>query len=172
MISDNCLYANRKVLVKPIGENLLPSAQSGRLCGETATVHHVARHQTRGLRFHDLRQSYTTWLVDDGVPPNMVRRVMGHERSSTTLDDYRFKLLRLKHSRPITRCRHTMSGEEVSWPDQLVAEVGMPARRAASSSTAVAISRPSMRPSVTSSCSILTSMSGSTTCKAASQVDQ
>jgi hypothetical protein len=26
--------------------------------------------------------------VDDGVPPNMVQRVMGHERSSTTLDLY------------------------------------------------------------------------------------
>jgi hypothetical protein len=25
---------------------------------------------------------------DDGVPPNMVQRVMGHERSSTTLDLY------------------------------------------------------------------------------------
>jgi integrase len=27
-------------------------------------------------------------LVDDGVPVNMVQRVMGHERSSTTLDLY------------------------------------------------------------------------------------
>jgi integrase len=35
------------------------------------------------LRFHDLRHSYATWL--DGVPVNMVQRVMGHERSSTTL---------------------------------------------------------------------------------------
>ena len=32
--------------------------------------------------------SCATWLVDDGVPPNMVQRVMGHERSSTTLDLY------------------------------------------------------------------------------------
>lgn len=55
---------------------------------ETAAVHHVARHQTGGLRFHDLRHSYATWLVDDGVPPNMVQRVLGHERASTTLDLY------------------------------------------------------------------------------------
>jgi integrase len=41
------------------------------------------------LRFHDLRHSYATWLVDDGVPVNMVQKVMGHERSSTTLDDRR-----------------------------------------------------------------------------------
>ena len=43
----------------------------------------VATHQAGGLRFHDLRHSYATWLVDDGVPPNMVQRVLGHERSST-----------------------------------------------------------------------------------------
>jgi integrase len=51
-------------------------------------VKHVAREHDGGLRFHDLRHSYATWLVDDGVPPNMVQRVMGHERSSTTLDLY------------------------------------------------------------------------------------
>lgn len=55
---------------------------------EAAAVQHVARHQSGGLRFHDLRHSYATWLVDDGVPPNMVQRVMGHERASTTLDLY------------------------------------------------------------------------------------
>jgi integrase len=48
----------------------------------------VARSQAGGLRFHDLRHSYATWLVDDGVPPNMVQRVLGHERASTTLDLY------------------------------------------------------------------------------------
>lgn len=55
---------------------------------EPAAVRHVARHQAGGLRFHDLRHSYATWLVDDGVPPNMVQRVMGHERATTTLDLY------------------------------------------------------------------------------------
>ncbi|MBV9013742.1 MAG: hypothetical protein JO272_17175 [Pseudonocardiales bacterium] len=35
-----------------------------------------------------LPQPAMTWLVDDGVPVNMVQRVMGHERSSTTLDLY------------------------------------------------------------------------------------
>ena len=44
------------------------------------------RHHNTGQA--DLRHSYATWLVDDGVPPNMVQRVMGHERSSTTLDLY------------------------------------------------------------------------------------
>ncbi len=55
---------------------------------EPAAVHHVVRNQAGGLRFHDLRHSYATWLVDDGVPVNMVQRVLGHERSSTTLDLY------------------------------------------------------------------------------------
>ena len=51
-------------------------------------MQHVARHRSGGLRLHDLRHSYATWLVDDGVPPNMVQRVMGQERASTTLDLY------------------------------------------------------------------------------------
>lgn len=55
---------------------------------EPGAVNHVARNQAGGLRFHDLRHSYATWLVDDGVPPNMVQRVLGHEHASTTLDLY------------------------------------------------------------------------------------
>jgi integrase len=51
-------------------------------------VMEVARNQSGGMRFHDLRHSYATWLVDDGVPINMVQRVLGHEKSSTTLDIY------------------------------------------------------------------------------------
>lgn len=56
--------------------------------GEREAVLHIAKLCAGGLRFHDLRHSYATWLVDDGVPVNMVQRVMGHERSSTTLDLY------------------------------------------------------------------------------------
>ena len=59
-----------------------------RYASEEAAVAQVARRQFGGLRYHDLRHSYATWLVDDGVPPNMVQRVMGHERASTTLDLY------------------------------------------------------------------------------------
>jgi integrase len=60
---------------------------TGRQRTHAQAVQHVARHQAGGLRFHDLRQSYATWLVDDGVPPNMVQRVMGHERSATNPED-------------------------------------------------------------------------------------
>jgi integrase len=55
---------------------------------ERDAVAHVAEHAHGGLRFHDLRHSYATWLVSDGVPVNIVRKVMGHERTSTTLDRY------------------------------------------------------------------------------------
>lgn len=48
----------------------------------------VSRMAQSGLRFHDLRHSYATWLVSDGVPLNNISRVMGHEQISTTLDQY------------------------------------------------------------------------------------
>ncbi|MEV0682153.1 site-specific integrase [Actinosynnema sp. NPDC050436] len=51
-------------------------------------VAHIAKHAADGMTFHDLRHSYATWLVDDGVPVNMAQRVLGHEprrrRSSST----------------------------------------------------------------------------------------
>jgi len=34
---------------------------------ESEAVQHVARNQHGGLRFHDLRHSYGTWLADDGI---------------------------------------------------------------------------------------------------------
>src|SRR3954451_3381511 len=55
---------------------------------ERAAVALVARSAHGGLRFHDLRHSYATWLVSDGVPINDVQRVMGHEQASTTLNMY------------------------------------------------------------------------------------
>jgi hypothetical protein len=40
------------------------------------------------LRFHDLRHSYATWLISQGVPINDVVTVMGHEKAATTLNLY------------------------------------------------------------------------------------
>lgn len=51
-------------------------------------VNHVAHHAADGMTFHDLRHSYATWLVDDGVPVNMAMKVLGHENASTTLQLY------------------------------------------------------------------------------------
>ncbi|MFG1832983.1 tyrosine-type recombinase/integrase [Micromonospora chersina] len=48
----------------------------------------VTANAAGGMRFHDLRHAYATWLVTDGVPINLVQRVMGHEQASTTLNRY------------------------------------------------------------------------------------
>ena len=69
--------------VDPTGEELIKEFST-----EREAVLHIARSCVGGLRFHDLRHSYATWLVDDGVPPNMVARVMGHEKITTTLQLY------------------------------------------------------------------------------------
>jgi integrase len=53
-----------------------------------AAVKAVAHGAAGGITFHDLRHSYATWLVDDGVPVNMAQKVLGHENASTTLQLY------------------------------------------------------------------------------------
>jgi integrase len=55
---------------------------------EREAVAHVASHAVGGPRFHDLRHSYATWLVSDGVPVNVVQHALGHEQASTTLNLY------------------------------------------------------------------------------------
>ncbi len=55
---------------------------------ERAAADHVAAHAVGGLRFHDLRHSYATWLVTAGTPINDVQAAMGHEQASTTLNRY------------------------------------------------------------------------------------
>ncbi|MFG3603745.1 tyrosine-type recombinase/integrase [Micromonospora chersina] len=55
---------------------------------EREAVACVAARAVGGMRFHDLRHAYATWLVTDGVPINLVQRVMGHEQASTTLNRY------------------------------------------------------------------------------------
>ncbi|MER6171154.1 site-specific integrase [Streptosporangium sp. NPDC001681] len=51
-------------------------------------VSHLAQHAGEGLRFHDLRHCYATWLVSEGVPVNDVAGLIGHEQISTTLNRY------------------------------------------------------------------------------------
>ncbi|MFD3510889.1 tyrosine-type recombinase/integrase [Nocardia sp. NPDC058666] len=51
-------------------------------------VRMVARSESGGVRFHDLRDMYGTWLADDGVPPHKIAVVMGHENVATTYQHY------------------------------------------------------------------------------------
>ncbi|HEX6497798.1 MAG TPA: tyrosine-type recombinase/integrase [Micromonosporaceae bacterium] len=80
-----------------------PDAGGVERCAEFAAerdaVKHVAKHAAGGLRFHDLRHSYATWLVSSGVPVNEVARVMGHSRSSTTLNRYTHTLRQSRDDR-------------------------------------------------------------------------
>ena len=62
--------------------------QSKEFTTRPAAIAHVVKYAHSGLRFHDLRHSYATWLVSAGVPINDVSAVMGHEQTSTTLDRY------------------------------------------------------------------------------------
>ena len=55
---------------------------------EREALKEVAHKAAAGLRFHDLRHSYATWLVYDGVPINDAQKLLGHSRPSTTLDLY------------------------------------------------------------------------------------
>ncbi|WP_446217935.1 tyrosine-type recombinase/integrase [Micromonospora sp. IBHARD004] len=62
--------------------------RSAEFTTEREAVAYVAAKAVGGMRFHDLRHAYATWLVTDGVPINLVQRVMGHEQASTTLNRY------------------------------------------------------------------------------------
>lgn len=61
---------------------------SAEVTTEREAVDCVATKAAGGLRFHDLRHCYATWLVSGGVPINIVQAVMGHEQASTTLNRY------------------------------------------------------------------------------------
>jgi len=69
----------------PTGDGL---EQHAEFSTHDEAVSQVARHAAGGLRFHDLRHTYATWLVSSGVPINDVASVMGHEQTSTTLNRY------------------------------------------------------------------------------------
>ncbi|MGH3941142.1 MAG: tyrosine-type recombinase/integrase [Pseudonocardiaceae bacterium] len=62
--------------------------QTKELPAERNVVAHVAQHVAGGLRYHDLRRAYATWLVSDGVPVNIVQTIMGNKQASTTLNGY------------------------------------------------------------------------------------
>ena len=42
------------------------------------------RKRYEGVRFHDLRHSFVSWLMADGVPPHKVKELAGHATITTT----------------------------------------------------------------------------------------
>ncbi|MEV1287739.1 tyrosine-type recombinase/integrase [Micromonospora sp. NPDC049679] len=71
-----------------VTSRIAASNWSAEFTTEREAVACVAGKAVGGMRFHNLRHSYATWLVTDGVPINLVQRVMGHEQASTTLNRY------------------------------------------------------------------------------------
>lgn len=70
-------------------EDSTDTTRYGEFATEREAVAYVAKHCAGPCpRFHDLRHSFATWLVSDGVPINDVSKVMGHEQTSTTLNRY------------------------------------------------------------------------------------
>lgn len=51
-------------------------------------VRAVARNEHGGVRFHDLRDMFGTWLADDGMEPHKIAVVIGHENATTTMQYY------------------------------------------------------------------------------------
>ena len=51
------------------------------------------------LRFHDLRHAYATLMGESGADINDLKELMGHSRSSVTMDMYQKALGRKKHRR-------------------------------------------------------------------------
>ena len=51
-------------------------------------ISEVVRRAHGSLRFSDVRHSYATWLISQGVPVNDVVGAMGHEKATTTLNIY------------------------------------------------------------------------------------
>src|SRR5215212_9016908 len=77
------MTGSARELATPDGTSMTEQCDSQR-----AAAAIVARSAHSGLRFHDLRHSYATWLISDAVPINDVQRVMGHELGSATLNMY------------------------------------------------------------------------------------
>lgn len=49
---------------------------------------HLKTAECPDIRFHDLRHTYATLALANGVPIRVVSDTMGHSRSSVTIDTY------------------------------------------------------------------------------------
>lgn len=58
----------------------------------------LRRHAYPDMRFHDLRHSYATWMLDKNVNPKIVSSVLGHSDVSVTLDIYSHPNVRMQQA--------------------------------------------------------------------------
>ena len=65
------------------------------------------------LRFHDLRHTCVTLLLEIGVPPHIVREIAGHSALDVTMTIYAHASLEEKY-RALTRLDDRMGAESLS----------------------------------------------------------
>jgi integrase len=53
----------------------------------------LRRAGLKGIRFHDLRHTFATLMVEQGENPKVVQEILGHSQISLTLDTYSHVLL-------------------------------------------------------------------------------
>ena len=84
--------SNRYVLISPRHYYLFSNASQFSLSPWTLDVlfHNFADSLglPKGLRFHDLRHSYATLMLQKGINPKIVSQILGHSSVSVTLDIY------------------------------------------------------------------------------------
>ena len=53
----------------------------------------LRRAGLKGIRFHDLRHTFATLMLEQGENPKVVQEILGHSQISLTLDTYSHVLL-------------------------------------------------------------------------------
>ena len=74
------------------------------------TDHLVVKADLPKIRFHDLRHTAASLMLNNGVPPIVVSRILGHSKPSITLDLY-------------GHLYHEMQGEAAKIMDGLVTPI-------------------------------------------------
>jgi len=88
--------SNRLVLLSPEHAKWLYGFQNGSDYACNLLPHHLDKlfhrflkeHGFPKIRFHDLRHSYATFMLSNGINPKIVSTVLGHSTVSITLDIY------------------------------------------------------------------------------------
>lgn len=96
--------SNRQILLSPEHTERLQKLQNGSEYACKLSPHHLDKRFKRFLeendfpriRFHDLRHTYATFMLDKGVNPKIVSSVLGHSTVSITLDIYSHANVRMQ----------------------------------------------------------------------------